>query len=370
MQILGDIAVKGTGGGGTGGKVSATTSASATSSTGNGGHGGMGSSTSTSSGTGGSSSTSSGTGGSSSSSSGACLSMGDEAALQASACTLVEDSANCYAANLNAPGTSTCLQQKDNLSPGCADCLAQEFTCGAGACFSTCANDPLGAACGACIVAKCGSAFETCSGLAQTDAGVGGLTQPDAGDAGFASGCACNPPGKLFPPNPSGLYCPFGSSQYCAPGTHCCEAEFAATTCQANATACPMGTTADWQCRDPVADCTNPTKPVCCAMNASLLVVGPGCRNIGPGLTQTTCVASGQCSPGIVMCTNDAECAAGQVCLTFGSHGGSVGGCGNCPFGLTACNAVCVDLTADDKNCGACGTACAAPTHCSNKVCM
>ena len=40
-----------------------------------------------------------------------------------------------------------------------------------------------------------------------------------------------------------------------------------------------------------------------------------------------------------------------------------------CDGGLTLCNASCVDLASDDRNCGACGAKCKAKENCVNSAC-
>jgi hypothetical protein len=49
-----------------------------------------------------------------------------------------------------------------------------------------------------------------------------------------------------------------------------------------------------------------------------------------------------------------------------GSTGLGTGGTGNvqCPSGKTKCGAACKDLTSDQQNCGACGSACGAGEVC------
>src|SRR5262249_19001502 len=65
------------------------------------------------------------------------------------------------------------------------------------------------------------------------------------------------------------------------------------------------------------------------------------------------CIGRCTCPPGVA-------CPAGQVC--------SIPVCvTSCPSGLTACNAVCMNLQSDANNCGACGHVCptSAPFCCS-----
>jgi hypothetical protein len=43
--------------------------------------------------------------------------------------------------------------------------------------------------------------------------------------------------------------------------------------------------------------------------------------------------------------------------------------CSSCAPGLADCSGACTNLGSDSANCGACGTACAAPATCENGVC-
>ena len=149
----------------------------------------------------------------------------------------------------------------------------------------------------------------------------------------------------LHPPKLDGgantLYCPFsgvdgGKAEYCDPATeHCCETPAGnadPSACQPNATACMTGTGfVDWGCEDPVADCQDPSKPVCCATglngkNSSIGLGAPGCGNFAHDMTGTACVAAGTCA-GITICTSDAECPGGMKCTPFGKAGNQMGGC-------------------------------------------
>jgi hypothetical protein len=58
-----------------------------------------------------------------------------------------------------------CIQMKDGLSKGCADCFASYSGCGEQHCLSMCATNPSGAACQMCIQMNCGASFMMCSGL-------------------------------------------------------------------------------------------------------------------------------------------------------------------------------------------------------------
>jgi len=117
---------------------------------------------------------------------------------------------------------------------------------------------------------------------------------------------------------------------YCTATTeHCCETPAGGpiSACAPIATACMMGAGyTDWQCEDPVADCKDPTKPVCCAPGASIGLGAAGCGNFAHTMKNTICVASGQCA-GITMCTSDSECTSPMKCTPFGKAGNQVGGC-------------------------------------------
>jgi hypothetical protein len=144
----------------------------------------------------------------------------------------------------------------------------------------------------------------------------------------------CSAVSTLHPPKgqPS-IYCPFsgadgGPNVSCtANSQHCCEPTAGTGGCVASGTACGMGDT-DWQCEDPVADCTDPNKPVCCAAGATLNIsADPMCGNFATSLHGASCVATGACSGGIELCTNNNECSNGQMCTPFRSKGNQVGGC-------------------------------------------
>jgi hypothetical protein len=173
----------------------------------------------------------------------------------------------------------------------------------------------------------------TRDGGTQDDAYVG--PQMDAGsgnDAYVASGndAGCTAPGTLHAP-PTGttmtLYCPFSGTPAvsCDPSTqHCCEGTTtgSASSCSPTATPCAAGQI-DWQCEDPVADCTGATH--CCGIGTFMLG-GTGCANYASHFTGTHCASA--CASGeITMCTNDNECPAGQHCTPFKTHGNQVGAC-------------------------------------------
>lgn len=168
-----------------------------------------------------------------------------------------------------------------------------------------------------------------------SSSGTGGMPTSSSSSSGTGN---CSAVTTLHPPKldagPGTIYCPFsavgdGGNEYCTPTTeHCCETPADAgvpSACQPAATACTAGST-DWGCEDPVVDCKDPTKPVCCAPGASIGLGNPGCGNFAHTMKNTLCVAAGACT-GIVMCTSDSECTAPQKCTPFGKAGNQVGGC-------------------------------------------
>lgn len=166
-----------------------------------------------------------------------------------------------------------------------------------------------------------------------SSSGTGGVTtSSSSGGTGNCSAVSTLHPPKLDAG--ANIYCPFsgidgGANQYCSGGTdHCCETAAGAgapSSCEALGTACLSGST-DWECQDPVADCTDSSKPVCCAPGATIGLGNPGCGNFAHTMHNTTCVAAGACT-GIIMCTSDGECPSGQHCTPFAKAGAQVGGC-------------------------------------------
>lgn len=170
--------------------------------------------------------------------------------------------------------------------------------------------------------------------------GIGGSTSNGTGGSGGAA--QCSNPGTLHPPKldagPGSIYCPFsgvdgGPNEYCIPASeHCCETPAGAipSGCDPIGTACGVGSGyTDWQCEDPIADCTLPNGD-CCAPGATLelggVVNGKTCGNYAKGMTKAICVPLGSCV-GIQLCTSDNECPAGKTCTPFTKSGNQVGGC-------------------------------------------
>src|SRR5262245_39174828 len=58
---------------------------------------------------------------------------------------------------------------------------------------------------------------------------------------------------------------------------------------------------------------------------------------------------------------------AGQSSATSGAGGD--GGASGCAQGQAACDGVCIDVTGDPVNCGACGTVCEAQQVCRDGAC-
>ena len=166
-----------------------------------------------------------------------------------------------------------------------------------------------------------------------------GSTTADAGTTPTVDAGSCSNVSTLHPPSPDAgtatIYCPFSSvgdagNQRCQSGTqHCCETPSGSgspSSCESAATPCAIPRSVDWGCQDPVADCKDGAKPVCCAAGATIGLGAPGCGNFARSMTGTACVAASACT-GIVMCTDDSECPAGKTCIPFSKAGAQVGGC-------------------------------------------
>lgn len=180
---------------------------------------------------------------------------------------------------------------------------------------------------------------------ADTNTATDTATGDDSGaptDAGADAGCS--KVSSLHPPSAdagtSTIFCPFATGAdggtatiYCTGGSqHCCETPSGTSpsTCEALATTCPVAKSTDWQCQDPVSDCKDPTKPVCCAAGASIGLGTPAgvCGNFAHTMTATACVANEAACSGIILCTSNAECPSDKpTCTPFSKAGSQVGGC-------------------------------------------
>jgi Cys-rich repeat protein len=88
-----------------------------------------------------------------------------------------------------------------------------------------------------------------------------------------------------------------------------------------------------------------------------------------------TCV-NGQCTealdggqaPDAGVCITAQDCGAGQVCVNGQCWSPAPSDGGVCSAGTVSCNSVCVDLTSDPANCGACANRCPSGI-CSNSAC-
>jgi hypothetical protein len=129
------------------------------------------------------------------------------------------------------------------------------------------------------------------------------------------------------PSNMANSQCPVA----CDPGTHC---DTASGTC----------------IPDAMTD----------ASAGDLAGMAGGCAPACGGLTPH-CNASNHC----VGCIVDGDCPNGELCSVVSDSAAScVSGCNDdsrCGAGRKCCNKSCVDPVTDAKNCGGCGTACAAP---------
>ena len=62
-------------------------------------------------------------------------------------------------------------------------------------------------------------------------------------------------------------------------------------------------------------------------------------------------------------------CGAGNPATDGGDPMMDMGGPPSCPSGQAACGGTCIDVTADDENCGGCGKVCPGAQHCGGGVC-
>jgi len=178
---------------------------------------------------------------------------------------------------------------------------------------------------GTCVVDKCDSGFENCSG----DPGAG--CQTDLAKDRFNCG-ECN------------TVCP--ANQVCDNG--------ACGTCPDGQTVCKN------DCKDLANDANHCGK------------CGQACQN-GQSCEQGLCTG---CPTGLTDCNG--------VCQDLGTDPNNCGTCGNtcssgqsceqgvcagCLTGLTDCNGQCVDTQQDQDNCGECGKACQNDQFCSSGQC-
>lgn len=163
-------------------------------------------------------------------------------------------------------------------------------------------------------------------------------------------------------------------------GNACGDAFCVSGVCQATQ---PQAVT----CEAGLTDCGGS----CVDLNANRFACG-SCTTI---CAQTDDCVGGVCTPFAATCPNAGETDCGGVCVDVSSSAANCGACGAacaagescvagvcqgtaapaaqavvCPAGETDCSGVCVDLTSDFGNCGACGTLCVAPRGCSGGQCV
>lgn len=102
----------------------------------------------------------------------ACLGEGDAAvvASQDAGAAAAECVSVCYG-DFGDDCAAECLHQALGLSPACAGCFSGFMACGLSACAEACAA-PGSETCGLCLGEQCAPAFELCSGLDGSEAGV------------------------------------------------------------------------------------------------------------------------------------------------------------------------------------------------------
>jgi len=189
---------------------------------------------------------------------------------------------------------------------------------------------------------------KTGSGSGKTGSGTGttgsgtGTTGSGTGTTGSGSGPKCySVATKLYPGDGGSMYCPFdttdaGKTAYCSSSEHCCEPSSGGSSCVANGTACSPATDTDWQCQQ-AADCkVRGTGAVCCGTGSiAQQSAQPGCAADGgtlppsiyvSGFKGSSCAASCP-STEWQLCTTDAECPSGQMCVPMKSKGNDVGAC-------------------------------------------
>ncbi len=122
-----------------------------------------------------------------------------------------------------------------------------------------------------------------------------------------------------------------------------CAAGFCSASCPSGSTACGGGDGGTPACVDMMTDPTN------CGACGHACPQGEGC-------------SAGQCS---TYCYGSST--GGFACGSPSMPDGGVN-CSSCA-GTTACNGICVTLSSDPNNCGACGNVCAAGESCTNGSC-
>jgi hypothetical protein len=131
------------------------------------------------------------------------------------------------------------------------------------------------------------------------------------------------------------------------------------STCTSDATCCggEVCDTLNQVCVSAGGPCTNDTGTCFDSLDCC------GNEECVGGLCQQT---AGGCAPGAV-CAVDAECCGGQVCVN--STCAQAARTAGCPEGQVRCNGVCVDISSDPNNCGACGVVCESGA-CFNGTCQ
>ena len=208
---------------------------------------------------------------------------------------------------------------------------------GAGAMGGSSAGGMAGAGAGAMGGSAAGTSAAGGPGMGGMGAagvtGMGGMAAAGMTGAGGGSGGMCSKVGTLHPPDPAmpGIYCPFGGpmgmgASHCMIGQeHCCEGAVGEVTmCVKIGAPCPQMKATDWACEDPT-DC-QPAGMQCCGNGQLKISPDPMCGNFASKMTGTTCKA--KCDPmDITMCSSDAECPMGKMCIPFSKAGNQVGGC-------------------------------------------
>jgi hypothetical protein len=270
-----------------------------------------------------------------------------------------------------------------------------------GACGTVCPTPTNGTAscdAGACGVASCNAGFGNCDGNAANGCETSTLTTV-AHCGGCGRACATRP-------NTVGS-CAAGACAYaCVAGfadcdgnaANGCEVNVAADTsnCGACRTACPAATGGGASCTAGVCGQTCPAGQGNCAGTCRAIATDTNnCGACGRVCSFTngsaTCAAGtcalGACNTGFGNCDGNAangcetdlrstvgNCGACGTACTAPSGGAATctsGVCGaSCGAGSTNCSGVCVNLQTSNSNCGACGRTCGASQACVNAVCV